>query len=729
MTALSNENPTFSFLLPTRNRAELVKRFLASVLDTTARPDQVEVILAIDDDDPESRQITHESLRVKTVVVPSGATMGNLNRACFDASSGRYVMLINDDVILRTMNWDLIVAAAFARYEDDIGLIHVNDLLFREQLCTFPILSRKSCLEIGLCQAEYRRYKIDDDIYATYHMLAHLGHKRITYLPEVIFEHENFEQITREHRKAAGSLYIAEDDKVYLPNPEFHEHDARIFEARIEGRKQDALKLAALIDSYGSKKNQQAYRQKLIDLENPYDYRRPGHVTIIPAERPDSSAIRVTVAVVTSDIYKKHAQKCLTALKQHTRNFDLLILDNNNGGGFVHAREMNKVLRSVNTDFLVLMDDDVFVEAGWLEGLLAAVDAETGVVAPMHKGAKGTVSFSGAYMMGDEWGSHAHLTDTPATKRECQALCSALLLIDVSKCGQIFFDEQYKKYFFDLTHSFKVWEAGYKVVCTPEVIVTHVGGATMSYQSQRSQLFFNRDLRTFVEEWIETGRLARLENLIWLKNPLLEPLTTIPRRINSVLGNVQGWEDAAFRTELNELVRLSQPYDLFKGLIYRGVCRYLNARTSGEDQFKAQVCAEIREQLKDAPWVQSGPIPVQIEFYQGYEIVKYGELAYAVPVTLDYLVIIHEETRSRDDILKAESVEALKKLVDQTIEKDGRPGGSLVRLRWELIRFDKWLRRDRRNRLFDFATWSYVQIPRRVVVACSIRWRRYALRQ
>lgn len=725
MTASSDPNSiTLSFLMPTRKRVPLVHRFFQSVLDTAADPDQIEIILATDDDDPESHEITHPSLCVKTVIIPRGSTMGNLNRACFDASSGRYVMLINDDVILRTKNWDLAVAGAFATYEDDIALIHVNDLLFREKLCTFPLLSRKACLEIGICQAEYQRYKIDDDIYAIYNLLAHLGHKRITYLPEVIFEHENFEQITREHRKTEGSLYIADDDKVYVPNPEFHEHDARIFEARLEGRKNDALRLAALIDAHKDTGRLREYQHKLLDLQDPYDYRRPGFVKTIPAARPDSSTTRVTIAVVTSDLYKKHAQKCLAALKKHTKNFDLVILDNNNGGGFVHAREMNRVLRSVNTEFLVLMDDDVFVEAGWLDGLLANMEDETGMVAPMHKDGAGAVSFAGVYMMGDGWGSHAHLTDTPQSKRECQSLCSALLLLDLRKCGEISFDEQYKKYFFDLTHSFKVWEAGYKVICTPDVVVTHLGGATMSYRSRQSQLFFNRDLKTFVAEWIETGRLDQLESQIWSKSPHLKLLTDIPRRINSVLGNVSGWEDAAFQTELNELVRLSEPYDLFKGLIYRGVCKYLKLPASAEDQFKARVCEEIRELLKHVPWVQSGPIPVQMEFYKGYEIVKYGELAYAVPVTLEYMVVIHEEMRSRPDILRAESLESLKELVDQTIVKGGHPGGSLVRLRWEVIRFDKWLRRERRNRLLDFVTWSYVQIPRRVVVACSIRWKR-----
>jgi len=46
----------------------------------------------------------------------SNACMGALNRACFAASSGRHVVLMNDDVILRTKNWEIAVAAAFARF-------------------------------------------------------------------------------------------------------------------------------------------------------------------------------------------------------------------------------------------------------------------------------------------------------------------------------------------------------------------------------------------------------------------------------------------------------------------------------------------------------------------------------------------------------------------------------------------------------------------------------------
>ena len=110
--------PKFSFLVPTRNRPDLVARFFESIVDTTEHLDELEIILCIDEDDEASKAITHDYLSCRKVVVPKGHNMGALNRACFDASKGRFVMLMNDDVILRTKGWDVIVAAVFESFSD-----------------------------------------------------------------------------------------------------------------------------------------------------------------------------------------------------------------------------------------------------------------------------------------------------------------------------------------------------------------------------------------------------------------------------------------------------------------------------------------------------------------------------------------------------------------------------------------------------------------------------------
>jgi hypothetical protein len=261
--------PRISFLLPTRGKPDLARRFLRSLRDTAHHPQEIEVILGVDADDPQSHTIACEGLAVKTLVLPPGLTMGALNRACFKASTGRYVMLINDDVIVRTAGWDSAVYATFARFDDDLAMLHVNDLLFRERLCAFPILSRKTCLEIGVCPACYRRYRIDDHIGDTYRLLACLGHERRVFLQDVVFEHENYTTASAARRVAAPSFHSA-DGKVYVLEPETFAADSRDFAARFEERKRDTCKLARLIETQALESRQAAYEALLAKVRDPF---------------------------------------------------------------------------------------------------------------------------------------------------------------------------------------------------------------------------------------------------------------------------------------------------------------------------------------------------------------------------------------------------------------------------------------------------------------------------
>ena len=136
-------------------------------------------------------------------------------------------------------------------------------------------------------------------------------------------------------------------------------------------------------------------------------------------------------------------------------------------GDFNHAREMNRLIRVARTDFLVLMDDDVFVEPGWADALLAFVNSRVGVVTPVHYDAYGRFNYAGVVMHSDRTGGHRHDLERPAAPARNMTLCSAIMLIDLAKCGHLRMDENYSKYFLDIDYGLSVWEAGYEVVCTP----------------------------------------------------------------------------------------------------------------------------------------------------------------------------------------------------------------------------------------------------------------------
>lgn len=190
---VSNAVPQISLLLPTRGRVSLVRRLFASVVQTTENLRRVEIVLCIDEDDRESLEIDHPELSLIKTVGRPGRTMGEMTRACYESSRGRYVMLINDDVIFRTTHWDVRVLETATRFSDDISLIYGNDLDQGDAVPTFPILSRAVCDLLGeVCPRGYRHLHIESHWLDIFKQLARLGHKRICYLDEVIFEHMHY---------------------------------------------------------------------------------------------------------------------------------------------------------------------------------------------------------------------------------------------------------------------------------------------------------------------------------------------------------------------------------------------------------------------------------------------------------------------------------------------------------------------------------------------------------
>ena len=549
--ARMKETPIFSLLLPTRGRVEMLRRLFDSIVEHTHRLDQLEICLCLDEDDPESLAVEDERLEIKKAVIPKGLHMGEMNRAAYEVSTGRYVMIFNDDIILRTKGWDILVREILEHLPDDIALIHVNDLLFREKLCTFPLVSRAACEAIDICPPSYHRYQIDDHIYDTYNLLAHLGYPRIVHTPDVVFEHENHDN------HAGDATFVSEDGRSYAADKPTLAADELLFKEKFEQRKEDAIRLARLIHeakgtdvpSYLEK----GWREKLDEVQELYSYRKPEYKLVVSntfvsgnaakarhiLAQPVEKTPRITVGIVSADIKSDFAATCIDRVKEHTNNYDLIVLDNNGGGAFRHAREMNKVLRSAVTDYVVLMDDDVYVEDGWIEGMMKYMDDETGVVVPMHQNREGEISFSGIYLSGNELGSHEHFIDRITAPRVVQTYCSAVLLQDMRKCGSILMDTGYNKYFFDVAHGLAIWENGFKAVCTPDVTVTHLGGATGERGTDAANYLWVHDQFLFSTEWIKTGRLAKLEQGIWRQHEGICRITDVTEEINRTIELVE----------------------------------------------------------------------------------------------------------------------------------------------------------------------------------------------
>lgn len=552
--------PVFSIILPTRGRPEGLRNLIESFALTTTHLHALEVVLVIDEDDEASINFAVDYVRLTKVVVKPGLRMGELNMAGYEASRGEYVMLLNDDVTVRTRGWDEKVLAAFRSFPDGIVLVHANDGIFGEKLCTFPFVSRAYCtFADGICPRDYIRYRIDDHIYNVFNLLAVLGRRRILYMPELMFEHANY---------SLNKYGEAE----YTPDPEIHAVDTKRFDELLVDRKRLAMTLMEHIDGHFSRDMRKIRESKLEEITDSVSLRRREYIRYSEETRPLSSATtRVTVGIVSADTRSRYARESINLVKRYTSNYDLVILDNNKGRDFNHSREMNRIIAMARTEYLILMDDDVYVSPGWLDGMLRCINPARAVVTPIHLDKKGDLSYAGVVMCPDYTGQHTHILMAPESPVPIPTICSAVMLIDLNKCGNLRFHETYRKYFLDVDYGLQVWEAGFQCVCSPYSKVTHLGGATLRRGSLLNLLEDEDQRARYVRLWIESGRYRALEDGIWQTVPEIKRILDLAPEVESLLRRDPAEDLEAFHRRARESIKRFSPYPTVQNYLWTRV--------------------------------------------------------------------------------------------------------------------------------------------------------------
>jgi len=108
-----------SVLCPSRGRPEALARTVASLRDLADHPDRVEVIVRIDHDDPEIERYLLAADPAEAIVVgdPLGyAGLGAYYDDCAREAAGDWLLMWNDDVLMKTAGWDTVIEAHTGRF-------------------------------------------------------------------------------------------------------------------------------------------------------------------------------------------------------------------------------------------------------------------------------------------------------------------------------------------------------------------------------------------------------------------------------------------------------------------------------------------------------------------------------------------------------------------------------------------------------------------------------------
>ena len=142
--------PKISILLPTRKRTEAVVKSIGSLLANAADTSRIEILVAYDNDDEESREFFAETWFPyigqcsATSKVFETERFGYLRLYKYvnflaEQATGDWIMFWNDDALMLTENWD----DEIVKHDGWFGLLRMPCVTMNHPFALFPIIPRE----------------------------------------------------------------------------------------------------------------------------------------------------------------------------------------------------------------------------------------------------------------------------------------------------------------------------------------------------------------------------------------------------------------------------------------------------------------------------------------------------------------------------------------------------------------------------------------------------------
>jgi len=191
----------FSIILASRQRLRLLTGLLDSLIQTSTHPQEIEILTVFDIDDKESVAAI-ETLTEKYKII--NAKFFTRSRSewmhrdyinwIYPVSTGKYLMILNDDAKFTNKGWDEKSWGKIETYLEDKpdGVVYgfTENMTKNPRLCYFPLISRKAADILGfLLPNERKSWCADHDVYTIY--THHLVNRKLN-LPDIRIEHISY---------------------------------------------------------------------------------------------------------------------------------------------------------------------------------------------------------------------------------------------------------------------------------------------------------------------------------------------------------------------------------------------------------------------------------------------------------------------------------------------------------------------------------------------------------
>lgn len=227
-----------SLLLPTRKRPDNIVRLHTSVQETADNPSEIELIIAVDDDDTSYDELMENGLANTTFFKVPRTVLSKYWNMCYERAKGDILQHCGDDLVFRTNGWDTVVKNTFDEYPDKIVFVFGDDGHWKNTFGTHGFIHRKWAETVGYFVPPYYSSDYND---------THLND-----VARAIGRHHYIDILT-EHMHPAFNK--AEWDENHMERLERHRRDnvGLLYEMNAHERARDAKVLQEVIDEYNRK--------------------------------------------------------------------------------------------------------------------------------------------------------------------------------------------------------------------------------------------------------------------------------------------------------------------------------------------------------------------------------------------------------------------------------------------------------------------------------------------